>query len=210
MRSASMKLILWAGLCLLALTACLVGVDYLVGGDPEPAPGYRSVTLADLGAFQVRENVLLPGAAKQPGSFPTPTPTTFPAAIRSLDGAEVVIPGYMMPYDSDGDGKVLSFYLVRSILICCFGVPPRLNEIVRCEAQPGKSCPYYYNIPVRVYGRLRVAEIREYGQVQALYRLSVERIQQLKFPDHSLQPLPKTPNFPGAPAVPTVAAGANR
>jgi hypothetical protein len=195
------KLLLWSIVCLLVLTACLVGVDWLVGGDPPPAKGFKAITLADLGAFPVIENVMLPGAAKQPQSFPTPTPTTFPASIRALDGAEVVIPGYMMPYDSDGDGKVLSFYLVRSILICCFGVPPRLNEIVRCEAPPGHACDYYYNIPVRVYGRLKVAEIREYGQVQALYRLGVERIEKLKFPDASMPPAPKIPSFPGAPAL---------
>ena len=46
MRSPRLKLLLWAVLCLLAITACLVGVDYLVGEDPEPAAGYRKVTLA--------------------------------------------------------------------------------------------------------------------------------------------------------------------
>ena len=104
---------MWVAGCLITITACLVGVDWLIGDDPAPAAGYRKVTLADLGAFQVRENVLLPGATKQAQSFPTPTPTTFPKSIGALDGTEVVIPGYMMPYDSDGDGKVLSFYLVR-------------------------------------------------------------------------------------------------
>jgi hypothetical protein len=200
MTSPRLRIAAIALACAGLVTACLVGVDWLVGGDPPPAAGYKALTLADLGSFKVLEEPLLPGALKQPQSFPTPTPTDFPASIRALDGTKVVVPGYMMPYDSDGDGKVLSFYLVRSILICCFGVPPRLNEIVRCEALPGKSCPYYYNIPVRVYGRLRVGEIREYGQVQALYRMSVERIEQLKVPDPSMQPAPKAPSFPGAPA----------
>jgi hypothetical protein len=191
MPSSRAKFFLRAFLVLAALILSLLAVDWLIGGDPPPATGYKLITLADLGSFPVKENVLLPGATKSVESFPTPTPTRFPDSIRSMDGAEVVVPGYMMPYDSDGDGKVLSFYLVRSILICCFGVPPRLNEIVRCEAAPGKSCEYYYNIPVRVYGKLKVGEIREYGQVQALYTMSVERIEQLKFPDKSLQALPK-------------------
>jgi hypothetical protein len=184
--------------CFSAMSIGMLLVQVFAGKDPAPAKGFRKVALTELGAFQIVEEAALPGALKPAQSWPTPTPTTYPDPIRALDGAEVVIPGYMMPYDEDGSGGVLSFYLVRSIMICCFGARPRLNEIVRCDAPPGHPVKYFYNVPVRVYGKLQVRELREYGQVQALYRLNVENVERLKNPDNSMQP---APNFKTGPVL---------
>jgi hypothetical protein len=117
----------------------------------------------------------------------TPTPTTFPEAIQALDGQAVVVPGFMMPEALDANGKLTSFLLFRSTLTCCFGRIPRLNEMVLCETDPAHPVDLVDNIPIRVYGRLRVGEIRRYGQVQALYRITVERVERLNHPDVSTQ-----------------------
>ena len=179
-----------------ALAAGLWARQFIWNRDAPLRAGFQKVTLAQLGAFPLAENPLLPGAPKPGQAAATPKPTAFPDSIRALDGAEAAIPGYMMPFDEDGQGGVLSFYLVRSVMVCCFGVRPRLNEIVLCEAVPGHPAAYFYNVPIRVYGKLKVGELREYGQVQALYRLKVESIEELKQPDGSMQ---AAPNFKGLP-----------
>ena len=124
---------------------------------------------------------------KNPNAWPTPTPTSYPASILALNKTKVVIPGYMMPYDQDASGGIISFMLVRSMLVCCFGQAPRLNEVVLCQAAPGHPVEYASNVPLRVYGTLEVGELREYGQVQALYRMKVDHIAYLYHPDASLQ-----------------------
>jgi hypothetical protein len=182
---------MFLGLVLMALGR--IGVDLTFGSDPPPAKGYKVVTLAELGNFKVADPSMLPSTENTTKAWPTPTPTTFPESIRALNGVEVVIPGFMMPYDEDGEGGVINFYLVRSIMICCFGQTPRLNEVVRCETALGHPAKYYSNIPLRIYGKLTVGEIREYGQVQALYRLNVERVETMNRPDDSLQPVTQAP-----------------
>lgn len=192
-RNLWLKPLLW-GLFLMIL--CGLGIEIHLGSDAAPMKGYDVVTLADLGAFPVADPNAPLNFAENVKVWPSPTPTHFPDSIRALDGKEVVVPGYMMPYDLDANGAVLSFYLVRSIMICCFGQPPRLNEVVRCETLPGHPLQFFNNIPLRVYGKLAVGEIREYGQVQALYRLKVEHIEELKQPDSSLQPVTQSAPSP--------------
>lgn len=162
--------------------------------DPPPSPGYRPVSLLDLGSFQVAApqtpmNILrqpLPGEKMAPVAIPTRT--VFPDRIQALDGAEVVVPGYMLPYDLDGQHRVVNFFLIRSTMTCCFGRPPRLNEVVRCETAPGVPAEFMNNVPLRVYGKLLVGEVFNGRNVQALYRLKVERIEGLKRPDSSMIP----------------------
>jgi hypothetical protein len=158
--------------------------------NPDPTPGYRQVTLQELGDFQVTPPPI-PVGGRQLGRplapAQTPTPTTFPQTIRALDGQAVVVPGFMMPEALDGHGRLTSFLLFRSTLTCCFGRIPRLNEMVLCEADPARPVDLLDNAPIRVYGRLKVGEVRRYGQVQALYRVAVERVERLDHPDASTQ-----------------------
>jgi hypothetical protein len=176
--------------------AALQGTLWVFGDNPDLEKGARLVTLTQLGNYPVNEVGYVPGRMR--ADMPVPTPVAIPASIRALGGSEVAVPGYMMPYDED-KGGVTRFLLVRSIMVCCFGQPPRLNEIILCE-MPGKEhCKFYYNVPIRVYGRLEVGEIREFGQVLALYRLAVRRIDELKRPDASMPPLPPGLSLPSAP-----------
>jgi hypothetical protein len=176
----------------LLLASVLGGFAWVAfhGRNPDPAPGYRFVTLQELGDFQVTSP---PSPLRDlqlrlsPAPVQTPTPTTFPDKIRALDGQAVVVPGFMMPESMDGHGKLTSFLLFRSTLTCCFGRIPRLNEMALCEADPARPVDLLDNIPIRVYGRLKVGEVRRNGQVQALYRVAVERVERLNHPDVSTQ-----------------------
>lgn len=161
--------------------------------NPPIESGYHLTTLTELGNFHIEEQRFLPGSMGK--GVPPPTPVTIPEDIQALSGGDTVIPGYMMPYDMDQEG-VKRFLLVRSVMVCCFGQPPRLNEIVMCAVPSGERVKSMYNIPVRVYGKLSVGEVREYGRVLALYTMEVKKVQELKRPDASMQPLPPGMRLP--------------
>ena len=60
-----------------------------------------------------------------------------PGNIKALDKKKVTVTGYMMPIATDGN-KVTEFLIIRNPYSCCFGSPPRLNELVTIKV-PGKG-----------------------------------------------------------------------
>lgn len=100
-----------------------------------------------------------------------------PAAIQALDGRKAFCEGFMIPTEMKGD-KVAEFVLVKSRLSCCFGVIPKANEWVLVRPPAGREAVYAKDVPLKVSGVLRVAPIREAGQVVGLYRIEPERVEE--------------------------------
>jgi hypothetical protein len=167
------------------------------------AEAYKSYSLTELGAFPydspqshdlpldllVKERKKKPRAAAQ---------MKIPEWIRNLDGSKVAVSGFMVPYDVE-DRSVLSFALVKSILICCYGQAPKVNETVLCQMPPGQKTAFLINVPIKVSGKISVGEVKEDGYVVSLYRLSVERIEKIENPDKEM---PKTFLPPSGPPRP--------
>lgn len=124
------------------------------GTAADPVP----VTLDFLGAWEFDEN-------RQP---------PFPAAVQALDGRKVVLRGFMLPSIDFRD--IREFHLVRSLWGCCFGAPPRLNEIVRVTLPRGVD--YTYD-GLEVAGTLRVVYENEDGIALDLYRLEADALREL-------------------------------
>ncbi len=93
----------------------------------------------------------------------------FPPAILALDGRKVLIRGFMLPSVDFRD--IREFHLVRSLWGCCFGAPPRLNEIVRVQLEEGVD--YTYD-GLELVGTLEVVYETEDGIAEDLYRLDVD------------------------------------
>jgi hypothetical protein len=93
----------------------------------------------------------------------------FPPAILALDGRKVLIRGFMLPSVDFRD--IREFHLVRSLWGCCFGAPPRLNEIVRVQLAEGVD--YTYD-GLELVGTLEVVYETEDGIAEDLYRLDVD------------------------------------
>ena len=90
-----------------------------------------------------------------------------PAAVRALDGAEVVIDGYMLTLTETNN--IRSFLLVES-LWGCFGKPPGLHQGIVVRLSSGPALEYLFT-PIQVSGRLEVGEKMESGHVTSVYRI---------------------------------------
>lgn len=97
-----------------------------------------------------------------------------PESFMALDGEIVEVEGFMVPVDVEA-GKVYSFILTNSTLLCCFGIMPNLNEWMWVEMEEGKSTDWFNNIPILVRGKLEVGEEIEDGIIISLYRMTADR-----------------------------------
>jgi len=80
-----------------------------------------------------------------------------PDEVKRLDGKKVAVTGFMLPVDLD-KGNVKSFMLLRSQNSCCFGVAPRINEVIHAEVMGKQKVESVMDIPTTVFGTLLVGE----------------------------------------------------
>ena len=79
-----------------------------------------------------------------------------PETVRKLDGRPLVIQGYMMPIVTE-EGRAQEFLLMRSMKSCCYGRPPKLNEIIYVKME-GEGADYKHERLTIVYGEIEVGE----------------------------------------------------
>jgi len=115
-----------------------------------------------LGAWRFEEG-LRPLASDKPRD-------PFPKHVRFVDGSTVRMIGFMLPDVAFEDIK--DFHLVRSLWGCCFGAPPRVNELVRVHLPENQGIDYTYNT-LELTGTLRLTFEMEDGIVLDLYHLDV-------------------------------------
>jgi hypothetical protein len=156
---------------------------------------YRALTLAQLGSFpmdsaQSYDSPIDAWADSEKKKPAKPAPLKIPAWIQKLNGAKVRVSGYMMPIDIDDEGAVQSFTLVKSIMNCCFGLTPNVNETVMCDTPDDKKTRFYMNVPLNVYGTFKVEAVRESGYVVSLYELSVDKVEKVDKADPDSIPKP--------------------
>jgi putative ABC transport system permease protein len=116
-----------------------------------------------LGAWRFEES-LRPLAADKPRD-------PFPKHVRFVDGAKVRMVGFMLPDVAFED--IRDFHLVRSLWGCCFGAPPRVNELVRVHLPKDSGIDYTYNT-LELSGTLRLTFEMEDGIVLDLYHLDID------------------------------------
>ena len=98
-----------------------------------------------------------------------------PPAIKAYDQKEVLIKGFMVPTQVDGD-KASEFMILQNQMSCCFGVAPRINELVTVKV-PGKGVPLIMDQPVIVKGTLHVGTIRDAdGFIIGVYQMDGEKV----------------------------------
>ncbi len=98
----------------------------------------------------------------------------FPPAVLALDGRKVLIRGFMLPSVDFQD--IREFHLVRSLWGCCFGAPPRINELVRITLPEGVD--YTYD-GLEIVGTFRAVYETEDGIAEDLYRLEADVLREI-------------------------------
>lgn len=104
----------------------------------------------------------------------------FPPHVRAVNGKYVTVKGFMLP-DVDFEG-ITSFHLVRSLWGCCFGAPPRLNELLTVTTPDEVGLRYTYNT-LEIIGKLEVVFETEDGLINDLYRLKSDSIVEGEYDD---------------------------
>jgi hypothetical protein len=99
-----------------------------------------------------------------------------PAKIKALNGKPVLLVGFMVPIDVDRKGNVTSFALTQNQSFCCYGIPPGLTQLVVVQMEAGKVAPYSYDVPVAVYGTMKVGEDIDDGYILSLYRVTATEV----------------------------------
>jgi hypothetical protein len=135
---------------------------------------YHKVSFKALGGFKYE--VPDPEVVRAQPDPSKPPADQIPPALREIDGAPVLLAGFMVPIDLDADGNVRSFALTQDQMFCCYGVPPKMNEWVMVNMAEGHSTEWKNNLPVAVYGTLEIGEEMEDGYVLSLYRLKSDKV----------------------------------
>lgn len=97
-----------------------------------------------------------------------------PEKIRNYDAKKIAVTGFMLPVKMDG-GLVTEFLLMKSPMMCCFGVMPRINEWVVVKMN-GKGVPSLMDTPIVFEGTLKVGAVYENGYLTGIYQLAGDKM----------------------------------
>jgi hypothetical protein len=139
------------------------------------APGYLDVGFEKLSgyAFEVSDDLLAP-TTNSPAAT-AKVEAQIPKTVKELDQKPVALTGFMLPLRVEG-GLVTEMLIMKDQSMCCYGVQPKINEWVSVRMVKNGVKPVM-DQPVKLYGKLRVGEMRENGYLVGIYALDGERMQ---------------------------------
>jgi hypothetical protein len=119
----------------------------------KPADGQAiELSLHELGNFNYRED----------------DDSTIPADVTALSGSTVRLTGQMLPLDQAG--RVTRFLLVNDLMSCCYGVAPKLQNVVKVTLPKDKAMAAT-TMRIMVEGKLKVKVEREEEFVINIFEL---------------------------------------
>jgi hypothetical protein len=134
-------------------------------GAPELVDGYLKVGFDRLGAFPFVGDCSTVSASA--------TEAQIPAAIKKLSGQKVIVTGFMLPVKmGSNDELATEFLLLKSQLLCCYGIAPQANEWVLVEMPKGVKPQM--DVPISFRGTLHVGAMFENGYLTGIYSLDGE------------------------------------
>jgi hypothetical protein len=137
-------------------------------------PGYRNISFSTLAGFDFELTPAMGNATADPADIAALAAAQIPPGVRALDGNKVVLEGFLLPVTMN-NGLAVEFLLMRNQSMCCYGVPPKINEWITVQAS-GHGVKPVMDQPIAVAGVLRVAPILENGSLSGIYRLDADKI----------------------------------
>ena len=74
------------------------------------------------------------------------------------------------------DGKITELLILRDQSMCCYGAVPKINEWVSVRMPKGKGVKPVMDVPVTIFGTLKVGEVLENGYLVGIYEMDGERL----------------------------------
>ena len=99
-----------------------------------------------------------------------------PDTISKYNKQKVAIKGYMLPLRVQ-DGKITELLVLRDQSMCCYGAVPKINEWVSVRMPEGKGVKPILDVPITIFGTLKVGEVLENGYLVGIYELDGERLE---------------------------------
>lgn len=93
----------------------------------------------------------------------------FPDWLKSLNGAEIRIRGFMLP--PNRETGLPAFQLARDNQICCFGRDPKVYDLFPVTLKEGTTTNYIPNRPFDVVGRFHIRPDVYRGELLNLYEI---------------------------------------
>ena len=98
-----------------------------------------------------------------------------PDAIKKFDEQKIALKGYMLPLKVE-DGKITELLILRDQSMCCYGAVPKINEWVSVRMAKNKGVKPVMDVPVTIFGTLKVGEVLENGYLVGIYEMDGERL----------------------------------
>jgi len=110
-----------------------------------------------------------------------------PATLKTFDGKNVSIIGYMIPFDSIE--KINRFILLQAQFMGCFHVPPpQPNEVVMVDM--GSRTVDYSEAPLQVTGTFEIKKTYEEDFLISVYTIKNAQVRAAKGSDVEMDGLP--------------------
>jgi hypothetical protein len=137
-------------------------------------PGFTEVNFSTLGGYDLALNGELAGTSANPARTAAEVQSRIPQDVQGLDGKKIIIQGFLLPVKMD-DGLAVEFLLMRNQSMCCYGVPPKINEWITVRMN-GKGVKAIMDQPIAVAGTLHVGPIQENGLLTGVYEMEAEKV----------------------------------
>ena len=145
-------------------------------GGTAPSPGgYLDVGFEKLSGYEVELSDDLLAPSTNSAAVTAKVEAQIPEPVKKLDQKPVALSGFMLPLKVEG-GLVTEMLIMKDQSMCCYGVQPKINEWVSVRMIKDGVKPVM-DQPVKLYGKLRVGEMRENGYLVGIYALDGERMQ---------------------------------
>lgn len=92
-----------------------------------------------------------------------------PESIRALNNKSIALKGFMLPLKVE-EGLVTEMLIMRDQSMCCYGTTPKINEWVSVKMK-GNGVKAVMDQVVRIFGTLKVGEIRENDYLVGIYEM---------------------------------------
>jgi hypothetical protein len=135
-----------------------------------------SLTFDQLGGytFEVTDELLGP-VTNDLAAAAQKTNSKIPQGVKSYDQKKVALRGFMLPLKVEG-GLVTEMLIMKDQTMCCYGATPRINDWVSVRMK-NKGVRPLMDLPVTLFGTMRVGEMRENGYLVGIYSMDGESLE---------------------------------
>lgn len=135
---------------------------------------YHSISFGLLSSFRFKVTDEMSGPGANPFVATALTWEQIPAEVKAFNEKAVALTGFMLPVKWR-DGLVTDFMLLPNQMGCCYGMMPRINDVVVVNTA-GRGVKAVPDVPISVLGSFHAGALRSDNYLIGIYQIDCERI----------------------------------